>query len=646
MRIILRNIGAVIIALLMHFYFYNSEHIKKIDYEFYDFIALIVNEFNVSKDDFYTVVVDIDEKSLQELGQWPWPRVIDSQLIQQIDALHPSAIGINILFPEEDRVSLDYIQQFYKEFFDLTLPLDTFPEVLKDNDKLLSNVIQRVNATLAIYLDNGEYTSSYCQKLSYRENLFSAVETKLQAKSLLCNYRVIQESSQDFGFINAWRDSDGIFRRLPLFMRYEKEVFPSFALATLLSFDKSVKVDTKEDTILVNFSKNEPKVFSAIDLLKGKVSAHEIQGKIVILGSSIIGLTPQYKTATSESISNNMIHAVVIDNLISQDFLQQPLFYKKINIVLSFFLSVSVIVLLFQKLYFRMFILMSMMFILSLIWLSNAYMNGIYISIAYLWTPFSYFFILMLIYHLRVIHQEQEQQDKFLIRQSKLASLGEIITLIAHQWRQPLSTINGIVFNIDIDHRKKLLDEEKLDQHLIQIEETTAYLSQTISDFTDFFSSNKRKESFSMDDIIRQSRQLLGLSNQQNIEILYEEGKEIILFGYKSELIQSLLIILNNAIYACQKNLSKTGQGKIAVECSLFVDMVSIVISDNGGGIATKDLKKIFDPYFTTKDKNHGTGLGLYILRLIVENSLNGKISVGNTGEGALFTITIPRSIT
>ncbi|MBU1669045.1 CHASE2 domain-containing protein [bacterium] len=647
---IAQNIGLIVLSLLVHLYFYNSEHIKKFDYDFYDFLTVHSHKLEAQKESFYPVIIDIDEKSLHQLGQWPWPRVIDAQIIDTINRMNPSAIGVNILFPERDRVSPRSIQNFYKNFFNLNLQFSEFPEEMKDNDRLLSASIKKSGATLSTYFSNSPYTASHCQNISYKQNNFSNIKSDFNASSLLCNYEKIQNGVENFGFINAWTDSDGIFRRIPLFMHYKEETFPSFALATLLSFDNYINLNTNDSTILVNFSHKKPKIFSAIDLLNGKVSSDDIQGKIVIIGSSIVGLNPTYLISSGEKISNSMIHAFVIDNILNNSFLTQPDRYKQINLFLSFLLSILIIILLSEKFYVYTFGLIFTASGISIVWLIYAYTHNIYISIGYLWTPFLYFFIVMLAYHAKVINKERQEQEKLLIRQSKLASMGEMITLIAHQWRQPLSVINGIVLNMDMDYRKQDLQpkeiyDKKFDEHLNKIEETTAYLSKTINDFTDFFSKNKKSERFYMEEVITQVQHLSLISNYKNIQIIYRKKENIALIGYKSELIQSLLIIINNAICACEQNLPLTKQGQISINTYLLKTNLFISIEDNGGGIDNKDLKKIFDPYFTTKEKPHGTGLGLYILKLIVEDSLNGKISVSNSKKGATFTIKIPINI-
>ena len=639
---IIKYTAIIVLLIAVHLYFYNSEYVKKVDYKIYDITNMSFNTIKEEKKSSYAVVVDIDEKSIQQLGQWPWPRVIDAKLIEIIHRLNPSAIGVNILFSEKDRTSPIMMHDFYEKFFGLKIHSNKFPSELRDNDKLLADTLKKSTATLATYFNNSDYIFPHCEKLFYRNNMFSSIQTEHMAPSLLCNHDTIQGDIENFGFINAWKDGDGKLRRVPLFINYKERVFPSFALATILSFDKDRKINTDENTVLIDTSRQTPKVLSAIDVLEGNFQKEEIQGKIVILGSSVVGLNPTYVTSDDRIISNSMIHALVADSILSDTLFTQPELYKKINFYLSFLFSILIILFFFKRYYLSIVALFFVALSISIVSLYYTYTDGFYISIGYFWTPFLYFFTFFLIYHFIEINREKQDQEKILIIQSKLASMGEMISLIAHQWRQPLSLINGVVINIDIDNRKKILDDETLDKHLNQIEDTTAYLSKTINDFTGFFSKNKKSEPFYIKDIVKQAEDLTVISSHKNIEITYNEKEEILVKGYSSELIQSLLVLLNNAIYACQKNLDNINKGKIRIDAYREKEKVFISVKDNGGGISAKNIKKIFDPYFTTKDKENGTGLGLYILRLIVEDSMHGKISVHNEKEGANFTIQIP----
>lgn len=637
-----KNLAVVLLVFLLHFYFYNSEYVKKLDYKLYDLTTMIFNDLQEEHNSTYSVIVDIDEKSIQNFGQWPWSRILDAELINSINNMSPSAIGVNIFFPEADSLSPLSIKAFYQKYFNIEIDLSTLPSELQDNDKFLAEVIKNTNATLPIYLHNNFYSAEHCQKMRYKENIFSKVESNFVASELLCNHPSIQEGVKHFGFMNAWEDSDGIFRRVPLFMKYKKEVFPSFTLATLLSFYETLELEKKEDTVLINFSDNQPKVLSASDVLYGKVLKEDIQGKVVILGSSLIGLNSKHKIMNGEEVSDSMIHGMLVDNILNDFLLTQPDDYKKVNMIFSFFLSLLIFFFLSRKKYFQIVMILSFLGTLSIASLFVMYQNAIYISIGYLWVPFISFLIVLIIFHLRVMSKEQQEQEKLFIRQSKLASMGEMISLIAHQWRQPLSAINGTVLNMDIDYRKENLDKKKFNDYLDDIEATTGYLSKTISDFTDFFSKNKQAHFFKLSTIIKQTQDLSLRSVACNIQVIYDNTEDLEIKGYASELIQSLLVLLNNAIYVCQKNMTKSKEGKIFIRVFKAGKNVFISVEDNGGGVDKKDMKKIFDPYFTTKEKQHGTGLGLYILKLIVEDSMNGKVSLVNSQEGAIFTIQIP----
>jgi len=593
----------------------------------------------------YSVVIDIDDESLEKYGQWPWPRILDAELIKKIDSFTPSAIGVNIVFPEADRTSPASIQKFYERYLGLELKLDEFPEYLRDNDKLLHDVITHANVTLPIYLKNGVTFPQHCDDMQYKNNKFEKLEPTLGGSALVCNHESIQEGVENFGFINASEDSDGVLRRIPLFMKYNEKIFPSFSLAMLWSFYEEFELDTSEEMLLINFTKNRPELISASRLLNSEDVKDVLQGKVAVLASSVTGLNASYQTPMGEHVSNGMIHALLLENMLTQSYLIQPKYYKAVNILLSFVTLLFLIFFVTKKYYFYSFMFILILVFISLIALFFNFINGIYISIGYFWTPFLMVVVLFILYHLRVLSQEQQEQEKLLIRQSKLASMGEMISIIAHQWRQPLSSINGTVLNLDIDYRNKKLDEKRFDNYLNEIEQRTAYLSSTITDFREFFSVNKESEEFKLSKVIKQAIHLSSLRSDDLIDISLRRQDTLIINGFSSELIQSLLVLLNNAIFVCKSKIETIERGEIFIDVVPEGQKVFISVSDNGGGIEKKNLKKVFNPYFTTKDKQNGTGLGLYILKLIVEDSMNGKVSVKNGEKGAIFTIEIPKSM-
>ena len=241
------------------------------------------------------------------------------------------------------------------------------------------------------------------------------------------------------------------------------------------------------------------------------------------------------------------------------------------------------------------------------------------------------------------------ENQALLFQQSKLASMGEMIGNIAHQWRQPLSTISMFSANMraSVELEEKLLDEDVID-YTKKIETQCQYLSKTIDDFRNFFAPNKRKNKFAIKHSIDITLELVAASFKTHEIKLIEDIEDIQTYGLENELTQAILNIIKNA-----KDILVTLQNTrrlIFIKAYENNKMAFIEITDSGGGIQEDILDKIFEPYFTTKDKNQGTGIGLYMTETIITKHLAGKMSVENVeyeheGEqykGAKFTIEIP----
>ena len=234
--------------------------------------------------------------------------------------------------------------------------------------------------------------------------------------------------------------------------------------------------------------------------------------------------------------------------------------------------------------------------------------------------------------------EEAQKKDRILYQQSKLVSMGEMIEVIAHQWRQPLSEINSSVLVLDSILDSKNIDDPKVEDSLLEIESLTDYMSKTIDEFQDFYAPDKEKKYFTYNSIINNAISIVNanlISN--NIELSLNLKDEVKLYGYSNELKEVLIIVLNNAIDAFkQKSVSFA---KISLLLQKRDNTCVLLVSDNAGGVAKEYQNRIFEPYFTTKNKEHGRGIGLYIAKIIIEDSMEGSLRQYNTEDGATFEI-------
>ena len=242
------------------------------------------------------------------------------------------------------------------------------------------------------------------------------------------------------------------------------------------------------------------------------------------------------------------------------------------------------------------------------------------------------------------ITKERKKEDLLQI-QSKMATMGEMISNIAHQWRQPLSAISTISSTVKIQSELDLLPKEELHQSLDNIIKSVRYLSETIDDFRNFFKVEKEIKEFEISELFDSLKKILSARITHN-EITLNINKlnyDIHVIGLKNELIQSLINIINNAIDAIISN--NIAKGIVDINIKEVDDFIEIEIQDNAGGIPQKVLNKIFEPYFTTKHQSQGTGIGLYMTHTIITQHCKGKIDATNRNSGALFTITIPKEL-
>lgn len=235
--------------------------------------------------------------------------------------------------------------------------------------------------------------------------------------------------------------------------------------------------------------------------------------------------------------------------------------------------------------------------------------------------------------------QKSLEKERLFIQQGRNAAMGEMIGNIAHQWRQPLSTLGLVIQNILSDYQEGILNESALNKYVNKAEQAIRRMSSTIDDFRNFFKPNRTKERFSIYQSICETIQLLDAMLKSNgIAIRLTGNRELQILGHSNEFSQVILNFIANAKDALVDR--KVTQGCINIELAGRDGYGFVSIRDNAGGIPEDKLEKVFDPYFTTKPT--GTGIGLHISKTIIEKHMNGKIDFRNTSEGAEFTITVP----
>ncbi|MGM0518504.1 MAG: sensor histidine kinase [Campylobacterota bacterium] len=244
---------------------------------------------------------------------------------------------------------------------------------------------------------------------------------------------------------------------------------------------------------------------------------------------------------------------------------------------------------------------------------------------------------------------ENTRQQTLLSQQSKMAAMGEMIGNIAHQWRQPLSTISTTSTGLKLQKEMNILDDKFLIEGLDSINNTVQYLSNTIDDFRDFFKTDKNKKRFNIQSSFDSAISLVKTQfHNKNIKIMRNK-EDFELECFKNELVQVIINLLNNARDELLKK-DKEVEKVVFLDTCRHKDKIKIQIKDNAGGVPENIIDRIFEPYFTTKHQSQGTGIGLYMSKEIIEKNMNGTLEVYNTSftyknslfKGAVFEIKLP----
>jgi len=235
--------------------------------------------------------------------------------------------------------------------------------------------------------------------------------------------------------------------------------------------------------------------------------------------------------------------------------------------------------------------------------------------------------------------QDIREKERLILLQGRQAAMGEMIGNIAHQWRQPLNTLGLIIQRLQLFYNSDKFDAEFLQESTQEAMKLVYHMSRTIDDFRNFFKPDKEKTSFSVHAIILQTISLINESFKVHHIEIDADMEDVWVSGFPNEYSQVVLNILLNARDAfTEQNIT---DARVVIR-GFGRDGVSVVtIKDNAGGIPAPIIDKIFEPYFTTKGPDKGTGIGLFMAKTIIEKNMHGRLNVSNTGDGAEFTIEV-----
>jgi adenylate cyclase len=318
-------------------------------YRFYDLLL----SANRGASSSVPVIVDIDEKSLKQYGQWPWPRYRIATLLDKLRNLGALSIGLDMLFAEEDRASIHSIRKEFSRDFGVKLDFREVPQSLRDNDQRLAKALSRGSIVLGyqfLFDEGSDSENCLLHPILVNELGHEKAEKDsplfIHARSVSCNLRMFSQAAAGSGFFNISPETDGILRRVPLIMEHNGKLYPSLALGTLMNAfcvnDVLLKTDrngvdslylnqtaiplTSTGGLLIRF-RGKGKTFdyvSAADILSDRIPDGKIRGKIVFVGTSASGLKELKSTPFDPAFPGVEVHATVVDNILKKDFISRP----------------------------------------------------------------------------------------------------------------------------------------------------------------------------------------------------------------------------------------------------------------------------------------------------------------------------------
>ena len=647
------------------------------------------------------VVVAIDDRSLKEFGQWPWPRYRIAQLLDRIKIGQPSAVGLDILFPETDRTSPCHLQEAMARDFNVHIRFEGLPENLLDNDRILASALlsghYAVGSSLLFDRDSAQ-TSADCGQvhpvIQTRPGFPSFRDCLPAADAVECAIPGIEKAAAASGFINAVSDADGVVRGIPMLARCHSDVFPSLSLATLMIAESSdeghpvtpivcmredgmkslqvgrysIPVDAAGRMLIHYYPHRDFNTYvSAADILNNRLALNQLYHRVVFVGLIASGLKDAVATPMSPFCPGVVIHANAVDSILQSSYISQPSWTNGLHLITV--VAAGILVTVWLSLTGSVAGLAACGVLAAGAWI-GAYellcRTGIFISplmvsglLLGLLTIFSLIrlqqsrgwaaFFRLALARAVVSIQSMKAAKEFSELASRLKS--DFLARMSHDIRTPMNAILGMA---ELLSETPLTDEQK--ECLRTLKNSGELLLALINDILDLSkieAGQMMLESVSMDirKLMEGTLALLSQrARQQGVELVCNIAVDVpqYLKGDPTRIQQIVMNLLGNAVKFTPRGFIRVEMTSLASEGD--PDRYQIVVQDTGIGIAPEKQSEIFESFVqadaSITRQYGGTGLGLAITKRLIEK-MGGAIHVESTpGQGSrfIFTLMLPRA--
>ena len=674
-------LGLFMTLLIAGFSLFQPTFLDSLQFKVYDFFLRMHPQ---EKRSDVPVVVTLDEKTIQQFGQWPWPRYRMALLGEKIRRLGPASIGLDVMFPEPDRTSPVVFQKELLRDLKVEVQVTGLPDDLKDNDQLLARVLQRGTFVLSyafLFDDHSPpVTSEPCHLHSLKAAIikppggWSPADHLLNGDGIICTLKVLSNAAKDSGFINTLLDKDGVIRRTPLLVSYDGKLYPSLAVANLMHAMgiQNVTLRIKDDgsilmrlgqmvvpldgngCLWISFGAPNTTIdrISAGDILNDKIPAERLKDKIVFLGTTAAGIGDRHTTPMRNSFPGVEIQATVVDNILTGQFITRPSWSNIMGLLLVICsgLLLSITFLPRNPLWSILgTAILSMTLWWGSLWIFAT--RGIFISpLMPLLTVGTVFLLLNLSSLMGALSNAKTLRLSKLKADEVSRFKSEFLANMSHEIRTPMNAIIGLShLALQTDLSAKQAD------YVNKIQNASNSLLGIINDVLDFSKIEAGKldmESvdFQMADVLDNLSNLISLKvEEKGLEFRFKVDPRTPnhLMGDPLRLGQVLVNLSNNAV-------KFTDQGKVTVGVRVLEKhenriTLEFSVADTGIGLSREQSEKLFQP-FTQADRGTtrrygGTGLGLSICKRLV-NMMEGDIHVeSEPGRGSTFLFTAKFSV-